>query len=179
MAPEMFHDEDVENPEEDIPYHDEKIDIWALGMTLLDLVLGEQPLEVFANSMEKVSDFLLQFKQHRTDNENFEGSALGKILLTSFEHEPSFLERWGKARKRNKDIMDFATQCLITDPKDRPSAEKLCKHPFVAEYVKEVIKVEKAMGKKAKGKQQPYPKLLLPLRRLIQTYEEIEGDDDL
>lgn len=167
MAPEMFKDNEETSAEaEYIPYHDEKVDIWAFGMTLMELVLREQPLETFANSWDKVATYLKQFKAGRTDDENYAGSALGKILLNTFESNPSLMPRWARARKQNEEFMMFVSSCLITDPENRPSAAELCEHPFLQGYIDDVIFVEN-------NRNQPFPKRLLPLRTLVLEYEEL------
>eukprot|EP01125_Pyxidicula_operculata_P009624 TRINITY_DN3161_c0_g1_i1.p1 TRINITY_DN3161_c0_g1~~TRINITY_DN3161_c0_g1_i1.p1 ORF type:complete len:909 (-),score=252.44 TRINITY_DN3161_c0_g1_i1:408-3134(-) len=95
MAPEI-----VNNKTRDSPY-DEKVDIWSLGITVIELADKDPPLS-HMNPMR----------------------ALMQIPL----RDPPTLK---PDRPRSKEIVDFVTLCLQKEPKKRPSADELLKHPFL------------------------------------------------
>lgn len=96
MAPEVVLCETFR----DNPY-DFKVDIWSLGITLIELAQMEPP--------------------------NHEMSPM-RVLLKIQKSDPPKLEQ---PSKWSKTFNDFITQALIKDPVQRPTADNLLKHPFV------------------------------------------------
>ncbi|CAB0034186.1 unnamed protein product [Trichogramma brassicae] len=97
MAPEVVLCETFR----DNPY-DFKVDIWSLGITLIEFAQIEPP--------------------------NHEMSPM-RVLLKIQKSDPPKLEqpsRW------SKEFNDFISKALTKDPQSRPTAEELLKHPFLA-----------------------------------------------
>ncbi|XP_016845889.1 serine/threonine-protein kinase 10 isoform X3 [Nasonia vitripennis] len=97
MAPEVVLCETFR----DNPY-DFKVDIWSLGITLIEFAQMEPP--------------------------NHEMSPM-RVLLKIQKSDPPKLEqpsRW------SKDFNDFIAKALIKDPQARPTADELLKHPFIS-----------------------------------------------
>ncbi|KAK0157745.1 hypothetical protein PV328_011445 [Microctonus aethiopoides] len=96
MAPEVVLCETFR----DNPY-DFKVDIWSLGITLIEFAQMEPP--------------------------NHEMSPM-RVLLKIQKSEPPKLEQPGKW---SKEFNDFIAKSLIKDPSTRPTADELLKHPFI------------------------------------------------
>ncbi|CAB3362768.1 Hypothetical predicted protein [Cloeon dipterum] len=96
MAPEVVLCETFR----DNPY-DFKVDIWSLGITLIEFAQMEPP--------------------------NHEMSPM-RVLLKIQKSEPPKLDQ---PSKWSKDFNDFIAACLIKDPVQRPLAETLLKLPFI------------------------------------------------
>lgn len=78
-----------------------QVDIWSLGITLIELAQMEPP--------------------------NHEMSPM-RVLLKIQKSDPPKLEqpsRW------SKDFNDFISKALTKDPSTRPNSEELLKHPFI------------------------------------------------
>merc|ERR1719431_7810 len=96
MAPEVVSSETFR----DEPY-DHKVDIWSLGVTMIEFAQMEPP---------------------------FHEMTPMRVLLKIQKSEPPRLDhphRW------SKEFNDFLKQCLVKDPHRRPSAQDLLKHPFI------------------------------------------------
>ncbi|XP_033213560.1 serine/threonine-protein kinase 10 isoform X2 [Belonocnema kinseyi] len=96
MAPEVVLCETFR----DNPY-DFKVDIWSLGITLIEFAQMEPP--------------------------NHEMSPM-RVLLKIQKSDPPKLEQPGKW---SKEFNDFIAKALIKDPSTRPTADELLKHSFV------------------------------------------------
>ncbi|XP_078033056.1 sterile20-like kinase isoform X2 [Augochlora pura] len=96
MAPEVVLCETFR----DNPY-DFKVDIWSLGITLIEFAQIEPP--------------------------NHEMSPM-RVLLKIQKSDPPKLEQPGKW---SKDFNDFIAKALIKDPTSRPPADELLKHSFI------------------------------------------------
>ncbi|XP_066581483.1 STE20-like serine/threonine-protein kinase [Prorops nasuta] len=96
MAPEVVLCETFR----DNPY-DFKVDIWSLGITLIEFAQMEPP--------------------------NHEMSPM-RVLLKIQKGDPPKLEQPGKW---SKDFNDFIARALTKDPATRPTADELMKHPFI------------------------------------------------
>eukprot|EP00475_Leptophrys_vorax_P000311 TRINITY_DN1017_c0_g1_i1.p1 TRINITY_DN1017_c0_g1~~TRINITY_DN1017_c0_g1_i1.p1 ORF type:complete len:385 (-),score=98.23 TRINITY_DN1017_c0_g1_i1:166-1320(-) len=82
--------------------YSEKADIWSFGLTVFALATGKQP---FSGHMEIFS------------------------LLAAVTERPT---PELPADKFSEQMRDFVSLCLTKDPVDRPSAEQLLAHPFLA-----------------------------------------------
>lgn len=83
--------------------YNEKIDIWALGMILLEMAEGTPP---------------------------FKDTHDARILCLLSEKESPKLTN---PSKHSDKFVDFLSKCLTVDPEERPSASALLKHPFVVQ----------------------------------------------
>ncbi|KAJ6237340.1 serine/threonine-protein kinase tao [Anaeramoeba flamelloides] len=81
--------------------YDYKVDVWSLGITILELAEGEPPLS--------------------------ETHPLRAIFLIPNNPSPTFKE----PKKWSKKCVDFLSKCLQKDPNDRWGAKQLLKHPFI------------------------------------------------
>lgn len=100
MAPELVLCETFR----DNPY-DFKVDIWSLGITLIELAQTEPP--------------------------NHEMSPL-RVLLKIQKNDPPKLDA---PSKWSKDFNNFLAKALTKDPMQRPSADVLLKHPFICREI--------------------------------------------
>jgi len=100
MAPEVVACETFR----DEPY-DQKVDVWSLGITLIEFAQMEPP---------------------------FHEMTPMRVLLKIQKSDPPRLDhpnRW------SKEFNDFLKHCLVKDPHKRPSVEDLLKHPFIREAI--------------------------------------------
>ena len=97
--------------------YDTKTDIWSLGITCLELVEGEPP---FADL--NPDEVMLKISSNPPKAED---------IIDPKEHTEEFI--------------DFVNLCLEINPKKRPTADVLIKHPFIVklskkkEYLKQLI----------------------------------------
>ena len=97
--------------------YDTKTDIWSLGITCLELVEGEPP---FADL--NPDEVMLKISNNPPKAED---------IIDPKEHTDEFI--------------DFVNLCLEINPKKRPTADILIKHPFIVklskkkEYLKQLI----------------------------------------
>lgn len=96
MAPEVVLCETFR----DNPY-DFKVDIWSLGITMIEFAQMEPP--------------------------NHEMSPM-RVLLKIQKSDPPKLEQ---PAKWSKEFNDFILKALTKDPQTRPTADELLKHPFI------------------------------------------------
>ncbi|KAJ3692482.1 hypothetical protein LUZ60_012832 [Juncus effusus] len=82
--------------------YDFKADIWSFGITALELAHGHAPFSKYPPM---------------------------KVLLMTLQNAPPGLD-YERDRRFSKAFRDLVAQCLVKDPKKRPSSEKLLKHPF-------------------------------------------------
>ncbi|KAG8904488.1 hypothetical protein FRB99_001664 [Tulasnella sp. 403] len=86
-------------------HYDSAADIWSLGITVLEMCAGRAP-----GSRER---------------------DVKRVLLGTLQNAPPTLDREGGKFKYSKTLKDLVESCLIKDPTQRPSAEKLLKHDFL------------------------------------------------
>ena len=203
MAPEMVDSQgnDFNNfiSEGNVPLHDFKVDIWALGMTLLELALGEEPVSTIAqDNYEMVSEYLSGIELEENQ------SAVGVVLNDFFAEEPKYVDRWSqligfegrntrdytlerlhkdlanvsaiadifkKEALENVNLVQFVAECLIMDAKLRPSAEELLKHSFVSPAMNELEALEKVLSKNQKVRKEDYPMTVKQAAALHYGYE--------
>ena len=185
--------------EGNVPVHDFKVDVWALGMTLLELAMGEEPVSTIAqDDYEVVSEYLSGMELEP------EQSALGAILNDFFAEAPRYVDRWSKLigfedriskdysleqfhkdiatvsaieeifqkeHLQNVDLVLFTAECLIRNPKTRPSISQLVDHPFISSAVNELEGLEKVLSKKQAVKKEDYPLTVKEAARLHYGYE--------
>jgi len=110
MAPELIRGHD----------YGTKVDIWSLGIMLMEMVEGEPPYMEFP--------------------------PLRALFLITTKGIPPLKE----PQKWSSDLNDFFTKCLEKDVEKRPSADELLKHPFIgrscpARDVAPIVKTAKEM----------------------------------
>lgn len=96
MAPEIISNKNGKAP------YDERVDIWSLGITCIELAEREPPLS--------------------------EVHPMRALMQIPIRDPP----RLANTKKWSKDFQDFIADCLIKDPKHRQNATELLQHPFIA-----------------------------------------------
>lgn len=81
--------------------YDTKVDVWSLGIVMIELVEGEPPY-IRENPM--------------------------KALFYIASRPPPRLKN---PRRASPELMDFLERCLQKSPHDRPSVQDLLSHPFL------------------------------------------------
>ena len=118
---------------------DEKVDVWALGVTLYELLTGAFFFrgvgiaeEKTLPKREKITHFLsfsLSSKtlhQNKTGHLPFEGADKAAVKASIAAHSLRPFPR-----SLSSDAVDFVSAMLSPRPADRPSAAALLRHPFV------------------------------------------------
>jgi len=109
MAPELIEGHD----------YDAKVDIWSLGIMLMEMAEGEPPYMEFPTARALF------------------------LILTKGVPELKEQDKWSPEMK------DFVNRCLTKDVAQRPTSEQLLKHPFLkngcnaSEFKNLVIKVKR------------------------------------
>ena len=95
MAPEVM---------EQVAGYNEKCDIWSVGITALELLLGKPPY----------------YSEHGI-----------KVMMKILKDPPPTLRALGTSRKYGSSVHKFIEACLKKDPAERPSAEELLDMSFL------------------------------------------------
>lgn len=107
---EIFHEViDSGISETDLPSYDEKVDMWSLGVIIVEVLTGHQPF--LADTPEQMA---------AVQKQELQGDRWGGVL--DFVRDQEFLSLPGQ---------DFLSSILRIDPKDRPSAQDLQSHPWL------------------------------------------------
>jgi serine/threonine protein kinase len=96
MAPEIISNKNGKNP------YDERIDLWSLGITCIELAEKEPPLS--------------------------EVHPMRALMQIPIRDAPTLQN----TKKWSREFVDFVKECLMKDHKKRHTAEELLLHPFVA-----------------------------------------------
>jgi serine/threonine protein kinase len=122
-------------------------DIWALGLTLLECATGKYPYDASGGTIQlmiQVRHFLLE--QHWLWD-NIRGGQEAYMGWTRERQPACWMLTWWlrlglqlmeeecplpPEGKCSPELRDFVAQCMRKDPWQRPTAEQLMSHPFVA-----------------------------------------------
>ena len=96
MAPEIISNKNGKNP------YDERIDLWSLGITCIELAEKEPPLS--------------------------EVHPMRALMQIPIRDAPTLQN----TKKWSREFVDFVKECLMKDQKKRHTAEEMLLHPFVA-----------------------------------------------
>ena len=126
--------------------YDMKTDIWSLGITCLELVEGEPP---FADlNPEEVMEHIAKKPPKAED------------VIDPKEH--------------TRDFIDFVNGCLEINPKKRPTAEALIKHPFI----KKLSKKKEFLKKLIKEHIEEVEKFRIDKEEYLASKENMEEEDE-
>jgi serine/threonine protein kinase len=95
--------------EEELPQYDEKVDIWSLGVVLLEAMTGRQPF------LADCAKEMIPLQQQKL-------AELGPDGCT-----PLFISRSGLS----PDAIDILTKMLCEAPEKRASADELLRHSWI------------------------------------------------
>ena len=113
------------------PYHDCETDIWAVGIACLDLMIGLKQ-----NWVAKTNEMLIKQLQKAFGSSTWNTFArkYDQAFLVPYDFEGDIFG-WampGAYDLVNNETIDLVTQMLTLDPKQRPTARDVLKHPFFA-----------------------------------------------
>ncbi|XP_026846539.1 uncharacterized protein LOC6597712 [Drosophila persimilis] len=109
------------------------VDMWSLGCILGEMIT-EQPIfqgSSTINQMEKILSALPNVTQREIDDigTRFGTSLLCRSIRRDYQHSLNAM-----CRGCDSDEIGFTTSLLMLDPKDRITANKALKHPFVSSF---------------------------------------------
>ena len=124
MAPELYEEQ-----------YDEKVDIYAFGMCVLEMISKKYPYEV---SCDRLYDlcflcltvflFVVPYFRHSINNVYNKQECTNQIQVirkVTEKKQPEIL------RKLHRYVRTFIELCIERDPRKRPTATELIKHPFL------------------------------------------------
>ncbi|XP_034660716.1 mitogen-activated protein kinase 15 [Drosophila subobscura] len=109
------------------------VDMWSLGCVLGEMITQQAIFQGTStlNQMERILSALPNVTQREIDNigTRFGTSLLSRTIRRDYQHSLNAMFRGSSSNE-----IDFATSLLMLDPKDRLSANKALKHPFVSSF---------------------------------------------
>lgn len=110
------------------------LDVWSLGLTLLEVAQGRFPYNKGENDKTDI-----------TDTGGDKTLVLGPIeLLTAIlTFTPELHDEPQKKIKWSKSFRSFIDYCLIRDPKSRASPRQMLDHPWILGQMKKTVRMDK------------------------------------
>eukprot|EP01061_Rhynchopus_euleeides_P004033 TRINITY_DN1335_c0_g2_i1.p1 TRINITY_DN1335_c0_g2~~TRINITY_DN1335_c0_g2_i1.p1 ORF type:complete len:414 (+),score=141.04 TRINITY_DN1335_c0_g2_i1:150-1391(+) len=117
-------------------------DVWALGVTIAELALGDYPWKNRVDMMTELCEML----------------ASGRASI-----------EWPATGDYSDELKDFVAQCLISNTKERATTEQLLRHPFLLLTEGKDVKLSEWLHPKrpSSAKQSPWRKAKCPQGRVF------------
>ncbi|CAL8136585.1 unnamed protein product [Orchesella dallaii] len=103
LAPEVIRAADEEEKE---LYYDEKVDIWSLGITCIELAEGKPP---YSNMNPMCALYQIVSEEGQNGGQSFLQKSSGK----------------------SQEFLSFVSECLTRNPEERPTSKQISSHPFI------------------------------------------------